>query len=302
MAPKRGGSSSTAAACGQPRDSRPATATGAARRHDADRSCRDRAPRVMIESSATIVVDVVDVETLGSTSSRRDGSTGRRSSGLEVERRRASSSSAENRRRRPATAIRAPPRRRRRRQNATHDAKRSSGFGDSARVKAFDSAARSTPGIVANLDRPIAGCGDRPAEQPLVGDRGQRELIRLRRRAMTVDHFGRGIRRVRTPSPAISDVASSVTNDFAGMKRAVNDTGTRARRRGTRQARATRGIRSSIAAGPKSRSADSRETPPDSGETRNGPVSSKPESNSAPSSFNFDSQCYHARLTASVSV
>jgi hypothetical protein len=88
---------------------------------------------------------------------------------------------------------------------------------------------------------------------------------------------------------------------FAGMKGAVNNAG------------AVRGVESMgqgaeprdqivIAAGPKSRSADSRETPPDSGETRNGPVSSKPESNSAPSSFNFDSQCYHQRLTALVSV
>src|SRR6188472_1257082 len=49
----------------------------------------------------------------------------------------------------------------------------------------------------------------------------------------------------------------------------------------------TRGIRSSIAAGPKSRNADSSETPPASGVPRNGPSSSNPESNGAPSSSTY---------------
>ena len=94
--------------------------------------------------------------------------------------------------------------------------------------------------------------------------------------------------------PATIDVASSVTMICWDEGRRERPR-PRGRRREMRASARTRGIRSSIAAGPKSRKADSSETPPASGVTRNGPSSSNPESNGAPSSSNLiDSKCYHA--------
>ena len=85
-------------------------------------------------------------------------------------------------------------------QNAPHEVKRSPGFGASARVNAFESAGRSTPGIArTSIARsPVCAIGRPNSHSYAIA--ASEILIRPRRRAVPVDDFGRGIWHARSSS------------------------------------------------------------------------------------------------------